>query len=156
MDDRDEIAFAKTTAVYDGAVQCQRPLILSNDLFKNGYVLCKRVGVKGGHHTAPSKLSCMNAYLAQLKIGVWPLSLKSSSNAADDDVRTESAAIHLECSDAPIRSDQERQDIKSLLIGPEINKHNLFTRSGARKLLGGATLPGVAIDRDLAVLHFAL
>src|SRR5262249_55460713 len=113
-------------------------------------VLLERVGVEGGHDAAGPEIADADHGCARAQGAPLPAPFLETGNAADDDVRSQPAAIVSEGRDGPVGGDQEREDVESFHASRPDEPG-----TGPRGRLDGPSDPGVCpgpvLDEWLAV-----
>ena len=102
------------TGANDGRVQTQFPAEPPNDLTQNVRILRCRVRIVRRHHAAASKVGKSDLRVGQPKNRTRPLSLGETSDAPDDQIRTQASDVVAERRHRAIGANKQRQDIETL------------------------------------------
>src|SRR2546425_661414 len=151
LSSRDEFHFVSSTHKTSSPhcrVQRELPPEPPDDTRQYPTILFERVGIEGGHDTAPAQAFETNDDFADLQATAGPRPFRETFNACNDEVRPQASAIVSKRVDRPVGRDEHGQNVESIgalvthqsRAGPD-NPLDVFQNTGLR--------PQAAIDPRL-------
>jgi hypothetical protein len=118
--------------------------------FQHLGIALERIGIHGRHRAAPSQRVQADDRVADMKGRARPLALVEPVDAADQEVRPETADVPAECGDGAVGRHQERQHVESIAVVRFLHP-GIVARRFLDQRERGRTVPGMSSDAGARV-----
>src|SRR5512145_1298429 len=109
----DSISFLHLTRTDDVRVEAQSSAKPTDDVAEHARILFGRVRVVVRHDATPAEVGNRDLRVGQSQSDAGPLSLASSVDAREEDVRTQPSDITTEHRHDAVSANEQRQDVES-------------------------------------------